>query len=415
MLEKVSNWICAVIVAAGQGTRMGTDVPKQLFPYGRSTVLGTAVRAFASPDYIDRIYIVSPQDGSLDETYREITAECERLTGRPKGSIMIVHGGETRQDSVREGVRAAARDAFSAGVDKNDAIVLIHDAARPGVSEDIIRRNIETMRDYRAVCTAMPSSDSIRMVNCEKPKDIGGLALKQAITYPIMNTNVVRRELVYRTQTPQTFRLSDILNAHELAVRNGYSATDDAMVAEHVGIRVALVEGSSANMKITTREDIHMATRTGIGYDVHRLVPGRDLILCGTPIPSNLGLDGHSDADVAVHALMDALLGAAGLGDIGRHFPDTDEKYKGADSMKLLAEVRDMLGNARIVNVDVVIIAQAPKLSPYMEQMKQNLSDTLGIPATAVNVKATTEERLGFTGRGEGIAAMATAAIEGSF
>lgn len=415
MVENISNWIIAVIVAAGQGTRMKMDVPKQLFPYGRSTVLGTAVRAFAMPEYIDKIYVVSPQDGSLDDTYKDIMAECERLSGRAPGSIAIVHGGDTRQDSVRLGLRAAARDARLAGVDKDDAIVLIHDAARPGVSEDIIRRNIEAMRDHRAAITSMPASDSMRMINCEKPEYISSLPLKESITYPIMNTNVVRRELVYRSQTPQTFRLSDILNAHELALRNGYSATDDAMVAEHVGIKVALVAGSSANLKITTREDIHMAVRTGIGYDVHRLVPGRPLILCGTPIPSNLGLDGHSDADVAVHALMDALLGAAGLGDIGRHFPDTDEKYKGVDSMKLLAEVRDMLGNARIVNVDVAIIAQAPKLSPYMEQMKQNISSTLGIPANAVNVKATTEEGLGFTGRGEGIAAMATAAIEGSF
>lgn len=415
MIEKVSKWICAVIVAAGQGTRMGVDVPKQLFPFGESTVLGTAIKAFARLDYIDKIYVVSPQDGSLDETYEEIIAECEKLTGRQAGDIVIVRGGETRADSVREGVRAASFDARAASIDEDDAIVLIHDAARPGVSEDIILRNIETMRDHRAVCTALPASDSIRMADPEKTKYIGGLPLKEPITYPIMDTGVVRRDLIYRTQTPQTFRLSDILKAHELVLRDGYSATDDAMVAEYAGIRVALVEGSSANFKITTREDIHMAVRTGIGYDVHRLVPGRPLILCGTPIPSKLGLDGHSDADVAVHALMDALLGAAGLGDIGVHFPDTDEKYKGADSIKLLAEVRGMLGNARIVNVDVVIIAQAPKLSPYMEQMKQNLSETLGIPVKAVNVKATTEEGLGFTGRGEGIAAMATAAIEGSF
>ena len=415
MVEKISNWICAVIVAAGQGTRMGMDVPKQLFPYDGSTVLGTAINAFAFPDYIDKIYVVSPQDGSLDEIYEGITAVCEKLTGRPSGSIAIVRGGETREDSVREGIEEALRDACAAGKDGDDAIVLIHDAARPGISEEIIRRNIESMKDHRAVCTALPSSDSIRMVNCKKPEYIGGLPLKESITYPIMDTNVVRRELVYRTQTPQTFRLSDIVKAHELAVRDGYVATDDAMVAEHAGIKVALVEGSTANYKITTREDIHMAVRTGIGYDVHRLVPGRPLVLCGTPIPSKLGLDGHSDADVAVHALMDALLGAAGLGDIGRHFPDTDEKYKGADSMKLLAEVRGMLGNARIVNADVVIIAQAPKLAPYMEQMRQNIASTLGILENAVNVKATTEEGLGFTGRGEGIAAMATAAIEGSF
>lgn len=415
MVKDISNWICAVIVAAGQGTRMGADVPKQLFPFGNSTVLGTAVTAFACLDYIDMIYIVSPQDGSLDATYEDIIAECERLTGRQPGSIAVVHGGETRADSVREGVIAASRDARSAGIDEDDAIVLIHDAARPGVSEDIIMRNIVTLRDHRAACTALPASDSIRMADPEKTKYIDGLPLKASITYPIMDTGVVRRDLVYRTQTPQTFRLSDILRAHELVLRDGYSATDDAMVAEYAGIKVVLVEGSSANYKITTREDIHMAVRTGIGYDVHRLVPGRPLILCGTPIPSNLGLDGHSDADVAVHALMDALLGAAGLGDIGRHFPDTDEKYKGADSMKLLAEVKGMLGNARIVNADVTIIAQAPKLSPYMEQMKHNVSNTLGIPETAVNVKATTEEGLGFTGRGEGIAAMATAAIEGSF
>ena len=415
MVKNISDWICAVIVAAGQGTRMGMDVPKQLFPYGGSTVLGTAIKAFTSLDYIDKVYVVSPQDGSLDGTYGEITAECERLTGREPGCIAIVRGGDTREDSVREGIRAASRDARSAGINEDDAIVLIHDAARPGVSEEIIKRNIESMKYCRAVCTALPSSDSIRMINCEKPEYITGLALKESITYPIMNTNVVRRELIYRTQTPQTFRLSDILKAHEQAVRDGYTATDDAMVAEYAGISVALVEGASYNYKITTREDIHMSVRTGIGYDVHRLVPGRPLILCGTPIPSNLGLDGHSDADVAIHALMDALLGAAGLGDIGRHFPDTDEKYKGADSMKLLAEVKGMLGNVRIVNVDVAIIAQAPKLAPYMEQMKQNIANTLGISASAVNVKATTEEGLGFTGRGEGMAAMATAAIEGSF
>ena len=415
MVDNISNWICTVIVAAGQGTRMGTDVPKQLFPYGGSTVLGTAINAFASLDYIDKVYVVSPQDGSLDDTYEEITAECERLTGREPGSIAIVSGGSTRADSVREGIKAASRDARSAGIDEDDAIVLIHDAARPGISEEIIRRNIDNMRRCRAVCTALPSSDSTRMINIEKPEYVTELALKESITYPIMNTNVVRRELIYRTQTPQTFRLADILRAHERAVRDGYSATDDAMVAEYAGINVALVEGATANYKITTREDIQMTCRTGIGYDVHRLVPGRPLILCGTPIPSKLGLDGHSDADVAVHALMDALLGAAGLGDIGRHFPDTDEKYKGADSMKLLAEVKGMLGNVRIVNVDVAIIAQAPKLAPYMEQMKHNIASTLGIPETAVNVKATTEEGLGFTGRGEGMAAMATAAIEGSF
>lgn len=164
-----------------------------------------------------------------------------------------------------------------------------------------------------------------------------------------------------------------------------------------------------------------MSVRVGNGYDVHKLVPERALILCGTPVPYEKGLLGHSDADVAAHALMDALLGAAGLGDIGRHFPDSDEKYRGADSMKLLAEVRDMLaeasedGRVDINNVDITIIAQAPRLSTYIEQMKTNTADVLGIPLTRVNIKATTEEGLGFTGRGEGIAAMATCVIEGRF
>lgn len=415
MAGYVPKRIYAVIVAAGKGKRMGTDLPKQLFPYGGVTVLGSSIRAFAVLDYIDRVAVISPQDGSLDERYRNITAVYEELSGRPAGSIEIIQGGDERSDSVQKGLEFARLDALAHGVDLDDAVVLVHDAVRPGVSEDIIRRNIDAMSCCHAVTTAVPSSDSIRMVDCEKLEYNNSLALKETITYPIMNTNVVRRDLVYRVQTPQTFRLSDIINAYEAAKRDGYTTTDEAGIAEYAGIPVALIEGSTANNKITTREDINMAVRTGIGYDVHRLVPGRPLILCGTPIPSNLGLDGHSDADVAVHALMDALLGAAGLGDIGRHFPDTDDKYKGADSMKLLAEVRDMLGYVNIMNVDVTIIAQAPKLSPYIDQMKKNLASTLGIPETAVNVKATTEEGLGFTGRGEGMAAMATAAIEGSF
>ena len=415
MTENKTGMTYAIIVAAGRGTRMGMDVPKQLLSYGGSTVLGTAAAAFAHHEGIDRMIIVSPADGSLDERYAEIASECAKKSVRSRDSIMIVRGGSERVDSVKAGLRAAESDAKALGADPDDVIVLIHDAARPGVSAEIIDRNIEALASCEAVCTAVPSTDSIRMINCDNSKYIDAFSLKETITYPIMDSVIARRDLVFRVQTPQTFRLSGIMKAYEQAERDGYTATDDAAVAEHAGVRVALVEGSPANNKITTREDIRMATRTGIGYDVHRLVPGRPLILCGTPIPSKLGLDGHSDADVAIHALMDALLGAAGLGDIGRHFPDTDEKYKGADSMKLLAEVRDMLGEAVVNNADVTIIAQAPKLAPYIEQMKHNISGVLGIPASAVNVKATTEEGLGFTGRGEGIAAMAAVSIEGSF
>ena len=234
-------------------------------------------------------------------------------------------------------------------------------------------------------------------------------------SYPIITSAHVDRGLVFMVQTPQCFALSDIRAAYVNAHDTGFTSADDASIAEHAGIRVALVKGSRSNSKITTKEDIHMAARVGCGYDVHRLVPGRPLILLGTPIPASLGLDGHSDADVAAHALMDALLGAAALGDIGRHFPDNDDRYKGADSMKLLSEVKDMLGGYRIVNVDVTIIAQAPKLAPYIDQMKANTAKTLGIPESDLNVKATTEEGLGFTGRGEGIAAQAVCMIEGSY
>ena len=411
--ETTKNY--AVIVAAGKGRRMGIDMPKQLLPFGTSTILGTSAYRFASHKDMDGIVIVAPSDGSLDEIYKEIAAECEERSGREAGFVSIVRGGAERGDSVKEGLKRVSEISASAGTDPEQVIVLIHDAVRPGISADIISRNIEALESCKAVCTAIPASDSIRMINIEKSGYDGALPLKEAMTYPIMNTDVVRRDLVFRAQTPQSFRLSDINAAYAEADRNGYASTDDASIAEYAGLRVALVEGSAANNKITHLEDIHMGTRVGTGYDVHRLVPGRALILCGTPIPNKLGLDGHSDADVATHALMDALLGAAGLGDIGRHFPDTDDKYKGADSMKLLAEVRRMLGEVKINNADITIIAQAPKLAPYIEQMTLNVSKVLGIPESAVNVKATTEEGLGFTGRGEGIAAMAAVSIEGSF
>ena len=411
--DKTKNY--AVIVAAGKGKRMGIDMPKQLLPFGTSTILGTSAYKFAAHRDIDGVVIVAPSDGSLDDIYVEIAAEAEERAGREAGFISIVRGGAERGDSVKEGLRKVSEITSAAGDDPEQAIVLIHDAVRPGISADIISRNIEALNDCKAVCTAVPASDSIRMINGGKSEYDGGFPLKESMTYPIMNTDVVRRDLVFRAQTPQSFRLSDISSAYAKADEDGYASTDDASIAEYAGFRVALVEGSAANNKITHLEDIHMGTRVGTGYDVHRLVPGRPLILCGTPVPGNLGLDGHSDADVAVHALMDALLGAAGLGDIGRHFPDTDDRYKGADSMQLLAEVRGMLGEVKINNVDVTIIAQAPKLAPYTEEMTLKISRVLGIPESAVNVKATTEEGLGFTGRGEGIAAMAAASIEGSF
>ena len=428
--------IYAVIVAAGTGRRMGAEVPKQLLAYGRSTVLGTTVRRFTDNRRIDGVIVVSPQDGSLDDIYIRMlsavlpagyTVHMAGDDSRARPSVAIVRGGDERGDSVQAGLAVVWEDTARRGVDPKEVLVLIHDASRPGVTQKIIDCNIDMMSECEAVVTAVKSVDSMRMLS-DRSSDVSArdsenspnsrLLLKESITYPIMNSIVVNRDRVYNVQTPQTFRLSDIMAAYEYARNEGYTGTDDASVAEYAGYRVAIVPGARSNKKITTREDISMVTRVGTGYDVHRLVPGRALILCGTPVPYELGLDGHSDADVAAHALMDALLGAAGLGDIGRLFPDNDDTYKDADSMELLAKVReyidsaDLSGSVNVINADITIIAQAPKLSPYNDQMRAKISETLGIPLTSVNVKATTEEGLGFTGDLSGIAAHAVCLIE---
>ena len=401
--------IYALIIAAGKGTRMNSETPKQLLPFESSTVLQTAIRKFYEHDRINAVVVVSPEDGSLDNRYDELIAPL--TTGSPK-PIMVTNGGTERGDSVQNGLDIVKGDSAYSGFGPEDVIVLIHDAARPGVTKEIIDANIDAMDSCRAVVTAVPSIDSIRMLEIGTK---GNTSLKNEGVYPIMRSAVVERSNVFNVQTPQTFILSDILMAYDKADGDGYCGTDDASVAEHAGIEVAIVEGARCNRKITTQEDMPMTTRVGTGYDVHKLVPNRDLILCGTPVPYEMGLLGHSDADVATHALMDALLGAAGKGDIGRHFPDSDDAYKGADSLKLLATVRDMLDDVSIANVDITIIAQAPKLAPYNEQMREKIANTLRIPLSRVNIKATTEEGLGFTGKKEGIAAIATCAIEGRF
>ena len=393
--------VYALIVAAGKGSRMKSDMPKQLMPYEGKTVLETVVERFYQNDRIDAVVVVSPADGSLDDKYDELLTPMTKDNNK---CILGTTGGDERYESVCNGLDLIMGDAAYNGYEPNQVIVLIHDAARPGVSEEIINNNIDALNTVRAAVTAVPSIDSIRMIQ-----------LKDEPIYPIIESAVVERKNVYNVQTPQTFWLSDILSAYDKADEDGYVGTDDASVAEYAGIKVAIVEGSRANNKITTQEDMPMTSRVGTGYDVHKLVPGRDLIICGVNIPHETGLLGHSDADVATHAIMDALLGAAGLGDIGRHFPDTDDAFKGANSLELLAKVKELLGDVTISNVDVTIIAQAPKLAPYNSEMRENIAKTLGIPLTRINVKATTEEGLGFTGNKEGIAAIATCAIEGRF
>lgn len=392
----------AIIVAAGKGTRMNMNFPKQMLPYRGSTVLQCAAEPFVRHDGIDELVIVMPSDGSYMDFYRKTTQALSDISGK---AVHLVAGGKERGDSVQAGLQMCGKICKTKEIPESQVNVLIHDGARADVSLEIIDRNIEGLRECPAVCTAVPAVDSMRIV-----PDIG---LNSLLNYPIMNSKVIERRKMFYVQTPQSFRLDVILAAYGKATRDEYRGTDDASVAEYAGVPVALVEGEYANRKITTKEDVSMEIRTGNGYDVHRLVPDRDLILCGTPVPSKLGLLGHSDADVATHAVMDALLGAAGKGDIGKYFPDTDEKYRGAGSMTLLQEVMEIIGGYRVVNVDVTIICEKPKLAPYIESMRNRLAEVLAVRPDQVNVKATTTEKLGFTGRGEGIAAIATCAIEG--
>ena len=311
----------------------------------------------------------------------------------------IVKGGATRQASVLNGINAAS-----------GRFVFIHDAARPFVTPEQISEVVNETHRFGAAALGVPIKDTLKTVKKDG-----------------MISETVDRENKYSIQTPQGFEIEMIRAAHREAERKGVSVTDDCALAELSGASVKVVEGSSLNIKLTTPEDIILAegilnskkgeteqVRVGLGYDVHRLVKERELILGGIKIPYELGLLGHSDADVLLHSIMDAMLGAAALGDIGTHFPDTDEKWRGADSCMLLAAVRNILkeNGFSVVNIDATIIAQKPKLADFIPHMREKISEVLEISAACVSVKATTTEKLGFCGRGEGIAAEAICMIK---
>ena len=378
----------AVVVAAGRGVRMGAAVNKVLLPLCGEPVIRHAVRAFCEADEIDGVVVVA----SADETEQMRAALC----GLEK-VCAIVPGGSTRQESVKNGLDALPKEA---------RIALVHDGARPLISRELIARCIRQTEDCGSAVVCTPVTDTVKV-----EKD--GCVVR-----------TLDRSQLRAVQTPQCFFAGELKAAYEAAARDGVSVTDDASVMEHAGHSVHLLESSEVNFKLTTPEDLRRAEdiigerrfmqrlpRTGFGYDVHKLVSGRRLILCGKEIPWEKGLDGHSDADVAVHALMDALLGAACLDDIGRLYPDNDPAFEGADSMKLLADVLRRVKDAgyAVVHADVIIVAQKPKLMPYMDEMRRNLENAMA--GAQVNVKATTTERLGFEGRGEGISAQAVATI----
>ena len=326
----------------------------------------------------------------MDRASRLIAGGPTRVTEK------VVAGGAERRDSVWQGLQEVA-----AGTD----IVLIHDAARPFVSHREIDRCLDAVRRYGAAVVARPVADTLKRAGPEG----------QVVA-------TVERAELWSAQTPQGGRFSLVFQAYQRAIAENWAVTDDAGVIERAGHRVQLVEGDAMNFKITRPEDLALAmrlvggaSRVGFGYDVHRLVAERPLVLGGVTIAHPLGLLGHSDADVLTHAIMDALLGAAALGDIGQHFPDTDEAYRGISSLALLEQVAGKLRDAGYepVNVDAVVVAEAPKLAPHLPAMRARLAAALGVTPAQISVKATTSEGLGFVGTGAGIAAHATACVAG--
>jgi 2-C-methyl-D-erythritol 4-phosphate cytidylyltransferase/2-C-methyl-D-erythritol 2,4-cyclodiphosphate synthase len=371
----------ALIVAAGRGSRFGQTVPKQYAALAGEPVLRHTIRAFRDHPGIDVVQaVIHPDDTALYEQ-----AVGDMALNPP------VAGGDTRQASVLNGLTALAP--------LRPDNVLIHDAARPLVSADLIGRTIDALSNAAGAIAAVPVHD------------------------PATIAHTVPRDRLWRAQTPQGFRFNDIIAAHRDAA--GQTLTDDAAVAERAGLSVALVEGSEDNFKVTTSQDLVRAERlmqasrpamqrVGTGFDVHRFATDGDhVMLCGVAVPHERGLAGHSDADVGLHALVDALLGAIAAGDIGDHFPPSDARWAGAESSLFVEHARDLVDQANgvIENVDLTLICQTPRVGPYREAMRARVAELLAVPMSAVSVKATTTEGLGFTGRSEGIAAQAVASV----
>lgn len=383
----------AVIVAAGRGVRaLGSDsIPKQYRSIGGLPVLGHSLNVLTGHSGIDAVEVVVNAD---DRGLYEAAA-------RPFAARLLppVTGGATRQDSVRRGLEALEGHA--------PEHVLIHDAARPFLTADLVTRLIDALKEQPGAIAAEPLADTLKRSGAD-----GTIA------------ETVDRAGLWRAQTPQAFRFGHILDAHRRAAEKGLGDfTDDAGLAEWAGLPVKLVASTSSNMKLTTTDDLDLAERllgpaaleprNGTGFDVHAFAPGDAVWLCGIEIPHSHRLEGHSDADVGLHALTDALLGAIGQGDIGAHFPPSDPAWRGAPSRIFLSDAAARVSalKGRITNVDVTLLCEAPKIGPHREAMRLAIAQILGIDVGRVGVKATTMEGLGFVGRREGIAAMASATV----
>lgn len=377
-------YVSAIIAAAGLGRRLGAGVPKQLLELDGRSILERSVSAFRSHPGVAEVVVALPPDLAA--------APPEWL-----GGVTVVAGGERRQDSV-----ANAFDAISSRSD----VVLVHDAARPFVSAEVIGRTIDAAAAHGAAIAAVPVTDTVKRV------------AHDATGHVIVET--IPRADIYLAQTPQGFQ-RDVLAAAVALGRKGKDATDEASLAEQAGHRVHVVEGDPLNVKITTAGDLDearrrtagMADRVGTGYDLHRLVEGRLLILGGVTIPSDRGALGHSDADVVCHSVTDAILGAACLGDIGRHFPDSEGQWKDASSLDLLRRAVELTRaeGYRVINLDIVVVLERPKIGPYVQAIREGVGAAVGIDARRVSVKGKTNEGVDAVGRGEAIAAHAVALL----
>ena len=377
--------VTALIVAAGTGSRMGGEVPKQYRSIGGKTMLAHAVDALAGHPRIKAVRIVIG-DGQED-------LATQVLGGRDVGSLIV--GGATRQDSVRRGLEALSAEGAP-------DLVLIHDAARPFCPPEVVDRLLTALTTESAAVPALPAADTLMR---GKGKHLG---------------QTVDRTHLNRIQTPQAFHFARILDAHQAKASESF--TDDATLARAALIGVVRVEGDEALNKLTLPGDFaraeqwlaaRLVSRTGIGFDVHAFAGDGPIMMGGIAIPHDRGLAGHSDADVVLHAITDALLGAAGLGDIGQHFPPSDPQWKDVPSDRFLRHAAALIADrgGMIDHIDCTVICELPRVGPYRDAMRDRVADVIDLPPSHVSIKATTTEQMGFTGRGEGIAAQAVATI----
>ncbi|HMF96362.1 MAG TPA: 2-C-methyl-D-erythritol 2,4-cyclodiphosphate synthase [Vicinamibacterales bacterium] len=397
--------VTAIIAAGGRGLRLGASQPKQLLEVGGRPILERTVMSFLLHPAIDTVVVALPVD--LTET----PPEYLRSSLKP---LRIVAGGERRQDSVANAFRSA--DALS-------DVIVVHDAARPFASADLIARTIAVAAETGAALAAVPARDTVKRVGATAPsRTVGSQSAVSGSSRTVIDT--LPRDEIYLAQTPQAFRRDVLAAALALAT----DATDEAALAEQAGHQVQIVDGEATNIKITTADDLPMAEaiarsidgarsartgRAGTGYDLHRLVEGRPLVLGGVTIPSDRGALGHSDADVVCHAITDAILGAACLGDIGRHFPDTDPRWKDVSSLDLLQRAAALVAaqGLQVGNVDVTVILERPKIRDHIGAMRARVAAALGVGIERISIKGKTNEGMDAIGRGEAIAAHAVVLI----